>query len=325
MFSKMFGKLIGAAAVISFAALLAPTAMASTLRSESPGDAGGPSSEWVEIGVGQDQWYAFQDVGTATDGTASNVNIEMQAVPYGGASFSVWTPQGLRDLGAASVNEVVYPVGRGTSSQARGGDTTVEKTNWSGVSTNAGTHYVRVRQAGPTPSFYKLDIAGNGVSFGSKPVATNAPAAARSITTATTATTAAAMAPAQLGTGPGDALVASGAWTHLNVGQDLWYSFSDAGKDLDGNVAKVNIDMQVAPFSGAEFSVWTAQDLKNLGVATDANTVQPVGRGTASLDRNGDSRVGKANWSGAFSNGGTYYVRVRQTGATPSDYSLQIN
>lgn len=316
MFNKMFGKLIGAAAVISVAALLAPTAMAS----HTPGDAGGPSNEWVQIGVGQDQWYAFQDAGATTNRTASNVNIEMQAVPYGGASFSVWTPRELRDLGVAGVNVVVNPVGRGTSSEARGGDTAVEKTNWSGISENAGTYYVRVSQEGTTPSFYKLDIAGNGVAFASQPVAVNAPAA-RSIATASAA---AAIATTQLGIGPGDALAASEAWTHLNVGQDKWYSFSSVGNDNAGNAAKAKIDMQVAPFGGAEFSVWTAQDLKNLGVATDANTVQPVGRGTTENNRSGDTQVGKSNWSGAFSNNGTYYVRVRQTGATPSDYSLKI-
>jgi hypothetical protein len=215
-------------------------------------------------------------------------------------------------------------VGRGTSSGARSGDTAVEKTNWSGASKNAGTYYVRVRQDGPTPSFYKLDIAGSGVSFASMPVAMTAPAATRSIATAATATTKAAVAMVNLGTGPGDALAASGTWTHLNVGQDEWYSFSSAGNDKDGNAAKANIDMQVAPFGGAEFSVWTAQDLKNLGVATDANTVHPVARGTADNNRSGDTQVGKSKWSGDFSNNGTYYVRVRQTGATPSDYSLQI-
>jgi hypothetical protein len=322
MFSKMFGKLIGAAAVIGFAALVAPTAMAS----HTPGDASGPSNEWVQIGVGQDQWYSFQDAGAAANRTASNVNIEMLAAPYGGASFSVWTPSEIRELGVAGVNVVVNPVGRGTSSQARDGDTAVEKTNWSGISENAATYYVRVRQDGATPGYYKLDIAGNGVSFAAKPIVMNAPAAVRSIATATTATTAAAVDTTKLGTGPGDALTAFGAWTHLNIGQDQWYSFSSAGNDLDENVAKAhNITMQVVPFGGAEFSVWTAQELRDLGVATDATTVNPVGRGTASDDRNGDTRVGKSNWSGSFSNNGTYYVRVRQTGATPSDYSLQLN
>jgi hypothetical protein len=134
-------------------------------------DARTPTGDWDELGPGEGQWYAFQYAG---DG--SQVQVRLEAVPEGSASFVVWTPELIGRWGSGVY---VEPVGRGSVDPNATGQLI-----WSGAFNTAGTYYVVVEPTGNLSgsnqsgaSYYLLDVSGSGVSLEkSTPAPTSEPA-----------------------------------------------------------------------------------------------------------------------------------------------------
>jgi TolB protein len=126
-----------------------------------------PSGDWDQLSAGESQWYAFQYAG---DG--SQIQVMLEAVPEGSATFVVWTPEQIWRWG---LGEYVEPIGRGSADPHA-----AVKTVWSGSFTTAGTYYVVVEHAGNQTgtSYYLLDVSGSGVSL-SKPTPTPTPEPAK--------------------------------------------------------------------------------------------------------------------------------------------------
>jgi len=139
----------------------------------------------------------------------------------------------------------------------------------------------------------------------------------------------AALAPAALadgpdGSGPNKALTPSGEWKQLTAGGAHWYIFQTPGADSDGNVARVTVEVQVAPVDSVRFSVWTDEELRRKATAAEDETVEPIGRGSAEpLDDLGI--VQKLVWAGGFTMPGPYFVCIEPTGTRISGYVIKIS
>jgi hypothetical protein len=129
-------------------------------------DAVTPGGEWQQLGDDQSRWYTFDYAG---DG--SQIQVTLQVLPEGSATFVVWTPQEIHLRGAG---ESVDPIGRGSADASAGGALV-----WSGNFHTTGSYYVVVEQAAGQPgtAYYLLSIAGDGVSFPASALPDTAPAA----------------------------------------------------------------------------------------------------------------------------------------------------
>ena len=125
------------------------------------------------------------------------------------------------------------------------------------------------------------------------------------------------------GTGPDDAMTATGEWKTLGVGGEHWYAFQVPGADADGDESKVTIELQAAPVGSVGFSVWNLEGLHQKAAAGPDETVEAIGHGSAEpLDELGF--VDKLVWSGSFVSPGPYYVCVDQVGHSAAGYALRI-
>jgi TolB protein len=134
-----------------------------------PGDALVPVSDWTRLEPDDSVWYAFHYAG---DG--SEIQIQLGVEPEKGAGFALWTPEAMRDWG---LGLEVNPIGRGSPDRSVGGDQL-----WTGRFTTPGTYFVVVEHTGdqPWPSYYKLQVRGSGVSFGTPaPAPVDEPAPAK--------------------------------------------------------------------------------------------------------------------------------------------------
>jgi hypothetical protein len=227
----------------------------------------------------------------------------MAVSPSNSATFSVWTPENVREWAAG---EKPNPVGRGVKNDQFGGDLI-----WSGSFKFPGTYYVLVEQTGGTAGSYKLDVSGKGVSF---PPAVAAPAAAAA--PATTPATAEKAVPTtavtKAGTGPDDALTPSGEWAPLAKGQQVWYALPQ-----DGGGSTILARLAVEPKNAATFKILTPE---NVRLWAAGQKYEPVGRGATS-----DAYGGDQIWTGSFKIPGAYYIVVEQTGANEGGYKLSVN
>lgn len=116
------------------------------------------------------------------------------------------------------------------------------------------------------------------------------------------------------GSGPDDALAPSGEWQPIYDGDEHWYAFQYAG---DGS--RVDIELGVEPHGGANFAVWTPDEIRRWALGLE---VDPVGRGGED-----SAAPGRRIWSGAFTIPGTYYVVVEHTSSQPgtSYYQLAVS
>jgi hypothetical protein len=119
--------------------------------------------------------------------------------------------------------------------------------------------------------------------------------------------------PGTKGTGPDDALLPSGEWERLEPGETLWYGFQYRG---DGS--QIEIQMEVEPYEGATFAIWTPEAIQRWGLGLEAG---PVGRGSAD-----PSTPAGLFWTGSFTTAGVYYVVVEHSGEQPgpSWYRLEV-
>jgi len=123
----------------------------------------------------------------------------------------------------------------------------------------------------------------------------------------------AAVARGAAGSGPEDALTPSAEWQSLEPEERLWYVFHYLG---DGS--QIDIRLEVVPEDGAEFAVWTPEQVERRSLGLEA---APVGRGSAD-----PSTPGVLAWSGSFNTEGAYYAVVEHSGNQPgsSHYRLEI-
>jgi pyruvate/2-oxoglutarate dehydrogenase complex dihydrolipoamide acyltransferase (E2) component len=274
----------------------------------------------MPLANGQQVWYAFK-----YDGGDTAILVRMAVSPSNSATFSVWTPENVRQWAAG---EKPNPVGRGVKNDQFGGDLI-----WAGSFKFPGTYYVLVEQIGRTAGSYKLDISGKGVSFPPPAAATTAAAvpAAKPAAAATTAAAAPATKPAaaekampataakavpatavtKAGTGPDDALTPSGEWAPLAKGQQVWYALPQ-----DGGGSKILARMAVEPKNSASFKILTPE---NVQLWAAGQKYEPVGRGASS-----DAFGGDQIWTGSFKTPGAYYIVVEQTGANEGGYKLSV-
>lgn len=123
-----------------------------------PDDAQVPPGDWEQLSAGQSPWYAFYYAGDA-----SQITVRVQVEPPTGVTFAVWTPEGIRNWRLGLEAE---PIGRGSPDPNAAGNLV-----WSGSFNVPGTYYVAVEHAGsqPGPSYYLLEIDGDGISFEGPP------------------------------------------------------------------------------------------------------------------------------------------------------------
>jgi len=241
------------------------------------------------------------------------VLIRMAVAPSNSATFSVWTPENVREWAAGNKPN---PVGRGAKNDFLGGDLV-----WEGTIGMPGTYYVAVDQAGPVPGNFKLDVSGKGVSFPPAAAATTAAAAPATKPAAAAPTAAAAPATAEkavpatavtkTGAGPDDALTPSGEWASLAKGQQVWYALPQ-----DGGGSTILARMAVEPKNSASFKILTPE---NVRLWAAGQKYEPVGRGATS-----DAFGGDQIWTGSFKTPGAYYIVVEQTGANEGGYKLSV-
>ena len=274
-----------------------------------PADAMSPTGEWMPLAVGQQVWYAFD-----YDGGDTAILVRMGVSPSNSATFSVWTPENVRQWVAG---EKPTPIGSGVKNDMFGGDLV-----WTGSFKFPGTYYVVVEQTGRTAGSYMLSISGKGVSFPPAKVETTtaaaaataaAPTAAKAVPPAKTAAAepVAPAAKAKAGAGPDDALTPAGEWVPLAVGQKVWYALPQ-----DGGGSKVLVRLAIDPKNSATFEILTPEQVR---VWAAGQTYEPVGRG-ATDDAFGDDLV----WTGSFKTPGAYYIVVEQIGANEGGYKLSV-
>jgi hypothetical protein len=121
-----------------------------------------PAGQWETIQPGTQQWYAIQLPGARNDEDQSNVEVELAAVPNGGAKFTVWTADRLAKRAASSnPDEDAPPVGAGTVMSFEDGGRIVNRNGgnlfWSGDATVGGTIYLVVETTRSTPAQYMLN------------------------------------------------------------------------------------------------------------------------------------------------------------------------
>lgn len=287
----------------------APFASVAMAQGEGPESAVAVTDEWTAIGIGERIWYSFE-----YEGDESEIVVRMATTPKDSVRFSVWTPDNVMAW-ARGAGE--HPVGSGAANSFFGGDQV-----WVGSFNAAGTYYVVVEQAGLVAGSYRLQITGSGVSYAAPAAA--ATQAAPAETTTTTAEAAGDSAPADElsaagasalvatgGTGPADALTALGGWTTLAAGQRTWYAFG-----YDGGGSPIQVRMAVSVDGGADFGVWTADNIRDWVAGKPEN---PVGKGTVNAFLDDDLA-----WLGSFPSAGTYYVAVTSLTASTCQYKLQI-
>jgi dipeptidyl aminopeptidase/acylaminoacyl peptidase len=148
------------AIVVLLAGSVAATAAAG---GTGPDDALVPDSDWHPLAPADSLWYGFQYAG---DG--SQIQVRLDAEPDDGATFEVWTPDGIRRWGAGLEAD---PVGRGGTDPAAPGALV-----WSGNFNEPGSYYVVVEHAGNPAStnYYQLTVSGDGVTLSATPPAPTA-------------------------------------------------------------------------------------------------------------------------------------------------------
>ena len=336
----------------------APAGAAASVGS-GPDVAAAPQAGWQSLAVGQRVWYAFNYAG---DG--SQIDVMMQTDPAGSANFAVWTPGDLQSwqstgvenpVGRGTVDDSLGGAENWSGDFLDAGTyfVVVDQAGSVPASFNLAVTGSGVSAGPAMPAAPASAMAATTQATAAKPAATtetgkaeateiaNAEGAetaavakaetAKSETTteqaaetakaesaeATSAATqqppaTAAVAPA--GTGPDNALQATGndVGAALLPGQVRWYAFQAAGDNT-----QIIVHLSSDPANGATFSVWTPDEVRQLA---DTGVESPIGRGSANTDYNGDQV-----WAGNFTSGGTYFIRVEQSGSAPvNNYQLQI-
>jgi hypothetical protein len=186
-----------------------------------------PDGAWTKLAADGEYWYVFHDEG---DGEA--IEVDMQTVPHGAATFEIWTPENLRDW----ANEEEFdPVGVATRSCGCEPSDSVGKSNWRGSFLGGNDFFIVVKSQLDDTGYFTLGVKGEDVTL-----RTPAPVAMAAEETAMTEPEAvAAAAPAdapivlaaKAGESPAYALPLSQALTQLQEGQHWYAPNYDSDKD----------------------------------------------------------------------------------------------
>lgn len=114
------------------------------------------------------------------------------------------------------------------------------------------------------------------------------------------------------GTSPGDAMDPNDSWQTIGANQSLWYRL---GEDT---ISRVHLDvwLDANGKGGIGFAVYSPEQMNDISNSTVAK-----GRGTA----NRNNLTHDLSWSGQAPAGGTWYVLVTNSNATPFSYKLGYN
>jgi TolB protein len=111
------------------------------------------AGEWQSLAAGESRWYELHYAGDR-----SQIDVQLEVVPEGSASFVVWTPAQVQSM---TTGGRANPVGRSSNDPRTAGVLV-----WSGNFPTAGTYAVQVtRTVGQTGmSHFHLEVSGTGVS-----------------------------------------------------------------------------------------------------------------------------------------------------------------
>jgi hypothetical protein len=259
-----------------------------------------PDGQWRMVDGAERHWYAFN-----YDGDSGQITIRMNVEPTDAATFKLLTPAGLRTW---MEDGEIECTGCGSANAYDPADLV-----WSGNFNERATYTIIVERTGVKagPAYYALSVEGDGVWY--EPSAEAAPPEEEGVVAAAEAVTETAAEPVAPmgGTGPADALRPTGAWMTLDVAQNIWFAFP-----YDGRNSKVDVYMDASPSSGANFSIWTPEQIRLWALGED---VSPVGRGAENEYTPGD-----LFWSGSFAAPSTYYVKVEHAGGGVSNIALHV-
>lgn len=118
------------------------------------------------------------------------------------------------------------------------------------------------------------------------------------------------------------------------VSKSAWYRFDYQSSNRPADRTPIYLTLVNGNNSGVEMSIYTFDQVNDDladGIENWRNE-QPVGRGTAAryncsngIPRaNGDCVSNDLTWVGNFAMSGSYYVRIRNTNLTPSNFTLKV-
>ena len=126
------------------------------------------------------------------------------------------------------------------------------------------------------------------------------------------------------GDGPANALMPASGVVRIDPGQWQWYTFRSQAplsteiEDEDPVIEHAKVDAALRVQSGTvSFEVWSADNLNNWRNGTDFDA---TGIGTTNESLSGDPLF----WQGNFEGNNNYYLIVKNTGAQPAVYSLNV-
>ncbi|HEX9116484.1 MAG TPA: hypothetical protein VGA61_10480 [Anaerolineae bacterium] len=276
------------------------------------------------LAAGQSIWYAFQYAGDM-----SQALVRLTADSGSPVNFAVWSPT---DVDNWARGGAATPSGRGSTSTVYGGDLI-----WAGSSRFPGSWYVVVANPATAAASFTLTVSGSGVTtslpatvkpaatYGlplpaSAAIGTPPPASATPIPRAASSAAASvggqgyhpyAATPTRPAQQPAEAMAVSSDRQTLAPGQHLWYAFQYLG-----DKSQILVDFQASPAGSIAFDVWSPGQIRLWGLRWD---VDPDGSGAANPNMGGD-----LIWTGWSKVPGTWYVEVKQTGATAGSFAIQI-
>jgi hypothetical protein len=259
-----------------------------------------PVGAWTAIAPGESQWHAFRSEGLG-DNIDVLLDIGTDENGTGGLNFKVYTPFEIQQWMKGEAD--VAPVGRGAKDEFVAADL-----SWQGNFVNAGTYFVVVENTASTPNTYSLTATGEDIWFDI------APAAATEAMGVQMPPTGVMMAmSAGLGSGPDGALRASGSWSELAPGQELWFAIHTRGENEN-----ILAELNTGPDGNrTAFRVFTPTQIREWQAGGD---LKAIGAGSPNAFLASD-----LSWRGNFNQAGTYYLRVENDGTLPSYFSLSVS
>jgi len=118
------------------------------------------------------------------------------------------------------------------------------------------------------------------------------------------------------------------------VDKSAWYRFDYTSSSRGADRTPIFLTLVNGNNSGVEMSIYTFDQVNDdlADQIENWRAENPVGRGTAArfncsnhIPRaNGDCVSNDLTWVGTFATSGTYYVRIRNTNLTPSNFTLMV-
>ena len=281
------------------AAPVAPIVADTTeLAGSGPDYAMMPTTEWMQIGDGEYQWFAF-NYGFDEDYEA--VEIRMYTEPKDGAILTIRNEEQAQSWREDGVHE---HIGCCTVQAFGEGDDETDYAVWAGKLFSSGTYYLVVEHAKDLvePVSYRFEFAkAEGVSM---PEGLYAPVAGapQPVPIPEPVMAEAALVVEGIESGPDFAMMPTGEWMALEEGQYHWYAFD---YDFDEDFAPVEIRMYTAPEDSAILTVRNEEQIQKW---REDGVHEHIGCCTVQ-DLAGEE-TDYALWAGELFSSGRYYLVV---------------